>query len=207
MLENYEKDHNGVIKQINREPFHYDLEYVNKRYNTYSTNDIMSHLRLGYLIGSIGREPKSILDVGYGNGAFLKLASEKFKCYGHDISNYPTPDNVEFVGDIFNKQFDVICFFDVLEHYPDIYFIKDLQCNYIIISLPECHYFSDEWFENWKHRRPHEHLWHFNKHSLISFFNNNGYDCINISNIEDFIRKTNLPYSNILSGVFKKRDH
>ena len=203
MLENYEKDHNGIIKQIKYKPFQYNEEYSNI-YNSYGTNDVMSHLRLGYIIGSIGKEPESILDIGYGNGSFLKLASEKYKCFGHDISNYPTPENVKFVNDIFNEQFDVICFFDVLEHYADPYFIKDLNCNYIVISLPECHYFSDDWFKNWKHRREDEHLWHFNKESLISFFNYNGYSLINTSNIEDVVRKHNHPYSNILTGTFKK---
>ena len=32
-----------------------------------------------------------------------------------------------------------------------------------------------------------------------------GYDVINISNIEDTIRKNNEQYSNILSGIFKKK--
>lgn len=203
MLENYQIDKNGLIQQLNPNPRTYDQDYSNI-YNGYSTNDIMSYLRLGYIIGSIGRQPESILDIGYGNGSFLKLASEKIKCYGHDISNYPLPENVEFVDDIYNNKFDVICFFDVLEHFIDPYFIKDLNCNYIVISVPECHYFSDEWFKDWKHRRPDEHLWHFNKESLIKFFNYNGYNLINISNVEDIIRKNNKEYSNILSAVFKK---
>ena len=72
MLDNYEKDSNGVIFQKDREPFLYDYSYADN-YNTLPTNDIMSHLRLGYIIGSLGKMPESILDVGYGNGAFLNL--------------------------------------------------------------------------------------------------------------------------------------
>jgi hypothetical protein len=72
------------------------------------------------------------------------------------------------------------------------------------VSLPNCHYFSDEWFETWKHRRPNEHLWHFNETSLINFMNEIGYSKVNICNIEDTIRKHSHDYSNILTGIFKK---
>ena len=67
MLDNYEKDLNGVIKQINCTPFSYDYSYADN-YNTLPTNDIMSHLRLGYIVGSLGKMPESILDVGSGSG-------------------------------------------------------------------------------------------------------------------------------------------
>jgi hypothetical protein len=204
MLDNYEKDSNGVIFQKDREPFLYDYSYADN-YNTLPTNDIMSHLRLGYIVGSLGKMPESILDVGYGNGAFLNLAKNYSKCYGHDISHYPIPEGVEFVKDISEKHFDVITFFDVLEHFPNPYFLENLNCNYIVCSLPHCYYFSDEWFENWKHRKPNEHLWHFNQESLIRFFDAQGYSEVNTSNFEDIVRKNKEEYSNILSGVFKKR--
>ena len=91
-----------------------------------------------------------------------------------------------------------------LEHFEDISFVKDLPCSYVCISLPWCHYFSDEWFENWKHRRPDEHLWHFNRNSLNEFMQECGFESIATSNIEDIIRKNNEQYSNILTGIFEK---
>ena len=203
MLDNYEKDSNGVIKQINCSPFTYDYSYANN-YNTLPTNDIMSHLRLGYIVGSIGKMPESILDVGYGNGAFLNLAKESTTCYGHDISEYPIPEGVSFVNNILENYYEVISFFDVIEHFSNPYFLKDLNCKYIVCSLPHCHYFSDEWFEKWKHRKPNEHLWHFNETSLEQFFKVQGYNKINTSNFEDIVRKPEKGYSNILSGVFQK---
>ena len=42
-------------------------------------------------------------------------------------------------------------------------FVKKLKCKYILISVPCCHYYSDDWFKNWKHRRPDEHIFHFNE--------------------------------------------
>ena len=73
------------------------------------------------------------------------------------------------------------------------------------ISLPWCHNFSDEWFENWKHRRPDEHLWHFNQKSIEKFFNEMGFDMVVYSDIEDTIRKPSDEHPNILTCIFKKR--
>jgi hypothetical protein len=99
----------------------------------------------------------------------------------------------------------VISFFDVLEHFEEIDFVKDLDCNYVYISLPWCHNFSEEWFMDWKHRRPDEHLWHFNEKSIENFFNEMGYDMVDYSNVEDLIRVSGEEYPNILTCIFKKR--
>jgi len=207
MLQNYQKLENGIIKQIEKKSIiNYNYDYINNSYNTYGEAGLrMAHLRLGYLVGSLGFIPNSILDIGYGNGDFLKACSSIIKnCYGHDISKYPTPDKVTFVENPYEKEYDIVTFFDVLEHFDNIYDIQNLQTNYILISLPYCHYYNDEWFESWKHRRPDEHLWHFNNDSLITFMNELGYKCINTCNIEDTIRKNEFNSYNILTGIFKK---
>lgn len=206
MLENYEKLPNGVIKQIDVKEFNYGYEYSNHYNDLGELGKRMSYLRLGYVIGSIGHVPNSILDVGYGNGDFLNACKETVKkCYGHDVSDvYPVPSGVEYIDDIYDKEFDVVCFFDVLEHLEDIYEIKNLKAKYVVVSLPHCHYESDEWFANWKHRKPNEHLWHFNKESLINFMSEIGYTVINTSNVEDVIRKGVDSNPNILTAIFKR---
>ena len=208
MIDNYEQLSDGTIKQIHRKPFNYDYAYSD-HYNTleYAKNSLhLSYLRYAYIIGAIQKTKiNSILDVGYGNGDFLKIASNQIEyCYGYDISDYPTPENCTKVDSIFTKQVDIITFFDSLEHFEDISFVKNLQCNYICVSVPECHYFSDEWFENWKHRRPDEHLWHFNLTSITNFFDEMGFDLLNYSNIEDIIRKPTSLYPNILTVIAEK---
>ena len=206
MLENYDIDKNGIIFQINKNIITYDHDYVHLRYDTYGALNLsMSHLRIGNIIGSIGKIPESIIDIGYGNGAFLKTTTSIVKnCFGYDISGYPIPEGCEFVKDIFSRHFDVVSFFDSLEHHEDVYFLKNLDCNFVCISVPWCHNFSDEWFESWKHRRCNEHLWHFNDHSLVKFMKAQGYELLTVSNVEDTVRKSTLPYQNILTGVFKK---
>lgn len=208
MIDNYQILPNGLIKQINIKNTlqTYDKKYVDERYNQYGIKGYqMSGIRLGYLISSINKIPESILDVGYGNGDFLSLCSESnIKCYGNDISGYQLPPNVDFVDNIFNNYYEVISFFDVLEHFEEIDFIKNLNCKYIFISVPWCHNFNDEWFKNWKHRREDEHLWHFNEKSTVNFFEEMGYKLLSKSNVEDTIRKSTDDNENILTCIFEK---
>ncbi len=207
MLENYSKNVDGVVYQVDKNCIGYDKEYVNIRYVKYGElPTYMGYLRLGNIIGSLGRVPKSILDIGYGDGSFLKVCSDIIPgCYGYDISTYPIPNGCFPVKDFTEEFYDIITFFDSLEHFEDIEFVKDLKCNFICVSVPDCHYKNDQWFENWKHRRPDEHLWHFNKKSLCSFMERMGYSLVSASNIEDTIRKSKEEESNILTCIFEKR--
>jgi hypothetical protein len=206
MLENYNINNDGLIYQVDKEEFTYDKTYVKERYDTYGElNNYMSNLRLGYIFGSINEPIKSILDVGYGNGSFLKTCKKIIpNCFGYDVTGYDIPEGCEFIEDWVNLNVDVITFFDVLEHFEDPYVIKDLNAKYVILSFPWCHYISDEWFENWKHRRPNEHLWFFNEKNIYNFAKSTGYEVINYSNVEDTIRGNNSNKENILTVCLKK---
>ena len=209
-IDNYKKLENGIIQQLNVNKITYNYDYSNQ-YNVYNEKSIyFSYLRLGVLLGAIGKIPETLLDVGYGNGDFLKVASTAIKkCYGSDISDYPIPNNCIKTDLLTNTHYDVICFFDSLEHFDDIEFIHKLNCEYIFISVPWCHNYSNNWFLNWYHRKPNEHLWHFNERSLKQFFEKYGFDCIYTSNHEDIIRINNESkyYPNILSCVFKNKNN
>ena len=174
MLENYSKNIDGIVYQVDKQHIDYDKDYVNTRYVKYGElPTYMGYLRLGNIIGSLNRVPKSILDVGYGDGSFLKVCSNIVpECYGYDISTYPIPNGCTQVGSITENFYDVITFFDSLEHFEDIEFVRDLKCSAVCISVPHCHYRNDEWFENWKHRRPNEHLWHFDidQNLLVKYY-------------------------------------
>lgn len=210
MIENYKRDQFGVVHQINKNKFNYNTEYITQSYCSVEmkhATEIMSNLRLGYIAGIVGDNNISILDVGYGNGAFLKSAQKYFRsCGGYDvIDNTFLPDGVVREDSITNNYYDVVTFFDSLEHCNNLNFVADIPCSYIVISVPWCHYVSDQWFTQWKHRKPDEHLHHFNSISLTNFMDSMGFDYINSCNIEDVIRTPvdNLP--NILTAAFSKR--
>ena len=209
MLDNYELTQDGTIKQIESKPFEYNLAY-SSNYSNLAGRQAMANLRLGYIVGSIGHIPKSIMDVGYGNGDFLNACRGFIEnLYGNDIEPaYPLESDISFVKEVTSQYAEVITFFDCLEHFPDIEFVKDLKCKYVIVSLPWCtNGLDDAWFANWKHRKPDEHLYHFTEKSLQAFMDRQGYDQINHCNIEDAIRKDKALNPNILTGCFKKRNY
>jgi hypothetical protein len=207
MIDNYTITPDGVIKQINITPFNYDINYSDSRYSIFNDRGNILNLRLGYIIGSIGKIPSSLMDVGYGNGDFLNSCKDFIpRLYGNDIQPaYPLKDGIQFVGDITKQEVEVITFFDSLEHFPDIEWVKELKCNYVIISLPWCYNGrDDEWFQNWKHKKPDEHLYHFNEKSLKKFMKRQGFKMINYCNLEDKIRIDKNLSPNILTACFKK---
>lgn len=218
MIRGYKKHDNGVIKQLHPSLYRYDKKYVKDRYDSYGIScDMMSYLRLGYIMGSIERPIISVLDVGYGNGSFLKVCKQaNIETYGTDISNYELKygDFVKF-DKIFDNNYDLITFFDSLEHFHKLDFLSNLQCNYVCISVPYCHYNQiyandhingDKYFKNWKHRRPDEHIWHFNDEALINLMDSHGYNIVSMSTIEDIIRKPSDQFPNILTAIFKKNE-
>jgi SAM-dependent methyltransferase len=208
MLEGYERLPNGVIRQLNPVKIEYDEAYSAAYNGLGEKANYMAYLRLGILLGVLGKSPRRLLDVGYGNGAFLRAASKAIAhCAGCDLSPYPVPEGCERVASPSDGAWDVVCFFDSLEHFDDISIVSNLRTEYVFIAVPWCHYVDDAWFARWHHRKPNEHLWHFDKAALLAFFAEHGYACVYSSNAEDAIRQNPsvgaLP--NILSAIFKRR--
>ena len=208
-MEGYTVDANGTVHQNTwfNAPVVYDVNYVRQRYDTYGDkNEKMSQIRFNNIVKNIGRVPYTILDVGYGNGSFLKHCKQYCVAYGNDISGYPIPEGCTFEANIFEKEWDVVCMFDVIEHMEDPFIIKNLKTTYLTITIPLCHYnkFGENWFMNWKHRRPDEHLWHYDESSLVKFAQTCGYNLVNLSHVEDEIRKPEFTLPNTLTGIFKK---
>ncbi len=208
MLNGYSVDKNGVIKQADGNRIVYDLEYVHSRYSFNKNVPSMSCLRLGYIMSRLETGVGTLLDVGYGNGDFLRTAERAgFTVAGYDVDPAFPLEGIQRVDSLFSGPWDLVTFFDSLEHFEDIYSLRDLQARYILVSVPWCHYKSDSWFENWKHRRPGEHIWHFNEKALELFFADLGYRLIEVSAIEDAIRKGTGPQTepNILTGLFERK--
>lgn len=208
MLDNYDINKDGLIFQKEKQKFIYNEDYIKERYDTYGNlNSYMSYLRYGNMVDHIDEKINKILDIGYGNGSFLKFCEKIIdECYGYDISGYPLPYNVKFCENWLVEYFDVVTLFDVIEHFEDPYILKNLNTKYIVISTPWCHNLSDEWFENWKHRRPNEHLWFFNDNNIENFAKSINCEIIHSSNIEDMIRNKINGLENILTVILKKNN-
>lgn len=208
----YTIDNYGVINQVDPKPYLYDQEYVacydGPEYQRQS--DLLQALRLGFVVGTHGSIPFSLLDFGCGNGAFLKFAKQLVTdCTGLDITGVQI-EGVKVLTDrhdAIRTSFDVITFWDVLEHLQDLSFLRQLSANLLVISLPYCHYPSQgqEWFDTkYKHRKPDEHVRHFTPNSLKLLLRDHGWVTVATSTHEDLVRKSTHGLANIISMAFKR---
>jgi SAM-dependent methyltransferase len=106
-----------------------------------------------------------VLDVGYGNGSFLKHARRHgMRVHGIDVHGedfgVPTVDVDTTIV------FDLICFFDSLEHFPQFGALSGLRAANAIVSLPAVPYFLLDSPGRWRHYKPGEHLHYFSPESL-----------------------------------------
>lgn len=203
----YEVDKYGVIVQTDHRPYAYTPQY-SAVYDTpdyRKQSDFLQALRLGFACAAHGKPIRSILDVGYGNGAFLDHAANLIPTtYGYDITGVELERSYQ-VPEIIKA--DVITMWDVLEHFPDIQFVETLPCETLVVSLPYCHMITQgvEWFNDvYKHRKPDEHIRHFNEYSLELQLLALGWKKVAVSNHEDMVRKSAHGLQNILSMAFKK---
>lgn len=211
MTPDYDIDPNhGFLKQtrIFNKPMVYDREYIAQRYDTYTTNELMSMLRLDLIKDHCGRI-NSIFDFGYGNGAFLNQCQhDGIQSFGYDINQYPIPEGCIFTSHD-NLTFDVVTMFDVLELLNEDeqrHMLGTLNCKWLVISVPWCHAMELgwEWFSQWRHRRPDEHLAGFGVASLCSLLKVYKYVPVFVGCPEDAIRKPTDHLPNILTVVFKR---
>ncbi len=203
----YTIDSFGVITQVDHRPFTYDPTYsaIYDKEQYKRGSELLQALRLGFVLGVHGRPIKTLMDVGYGNGAFINSVKGHIPfVYGCDITGVPL-DGAYLMPEFIKAE--VYTFWDVLEHFPDCTFLEDLNCETICISLPYCHYHTEGlgWFEQYHHLKPDEHIRHFNPWSLAAFMNQYGWKQVAQSGHEDIIRRGKNGLQNILSMGFKRK--
>lgn len=202
----YEIDQYG-IHQLNPEPFTYDHSYVHT-YNTEAYkrgSDMLNAMRFAWAQGVHGSDVLSIHDHGYGNGDFMLMAIQSgCKVMGSDVTGIKVV-GCEIVP--FNTAANVWTFWDCIEHIPDWSFLWTARCETICISLPWCwHEPGTEWFDSiYKHRKPNEHVHHFNAITLSAMMERYGWHHVALSTHEDIIRKSTHGLPNILSMAFKRK--
>lgn len=211
MLKGYIIDEQtGAVRQDTLQPtVVYDANYVS-HYNKLPVK-AMSLLRWDVVkraLIPLDIHRANVLDFGCGNGAFLNEVQEHgAHAFGYDIAQFPLPEGVFRLDDaaVSKMDFDLVTFFDSIEHVEDpLGTLKRLNTTAVAISLPWCHAHTlgDEWFAKWKHRKPGEHLWHFDAASLCRLAELAGFRPMFIGNPEDAIRQPVEKLPNILTGVF-----
>ncbi len=171
----------------------------------------------------------SILDVGCGNGLFLKSLPNRYKKHGVEIdrkaASVAQASGAEiFVGDFTNmqisKKFDVIVSWHVIEHIvnPNAFMKKVSELlkpeGTFLCSTPNAHCLGMHFGKtDWFHLDAPRHITLFNKRSLKLIAENNGLVCERIiSNYWEFpldtfwsLKSTLLSIPMILMYPFMKR--
>jgi hypothetical protein len=135
----------------------------------------MSNLRWTFIQSTLGLPAASrILDVGYGNGAFLKRArAADMAIFGVDLHNEDF--GVPVVDFDTPQDYDLVCFFDSLEHFPDFAPILRLRARNVVVSIPYTPDFILTAPTKWRHFKPGEHLHYFSRSSLDMFMRDWGF--------------------------------
>ena len=198
----------GTIAAVNRRTTaQYDAAYVAARYERYQTTRPMSMLRLSalhavlHLYESLEKGEEKVqrgplLDVGYGNGDFIRVArSNGWDAYGNDVNltEYPGVRRMDLPNKPgFPYRYRVITFFDALEHFEDL--MEARWCSHasdwLFLSFPAIPD-SFPFDKSWKHYRPGEHHLHFQPSGLERIFSHNGRiaEIVYQGSPEDTIRK------------------
>lgn len=179
-----------LISQRNRvTTARYDAEYVATRYEKYSTTESMSRLRATLvetvltLHDSLPRglcvpERGRLLDVGYGNGSFIReMYSRGWGAYGNDVNPTPYKGVTQVPLPMEDgARYKAITFFDALEHFEELQEVRKVASftDWIFLSFPTVPLDFPDKATQWKHYRPGEHHFHFNTQSVLSLFSGGG---------------------------------
>ena len=111
---------------------------------------------------------KRVLDYGCGPSWFRAWRPSNICVDSFDVGNYPQTG-------INEMEYDLICFWDSLEHIPnlnDIFWLL-LRTKYVVVSIPIKP--DGIFMKDWKHYRPYEHLHYFSLKTLDGFFVRHGF--------------------------------
>ena len=131
----------------------YDQHYVAQRYDRYKTTDAMSELRLRMLEHNLylhetleaghrfGVQKGPLLDVGYGNGSFIRRCLvNRWDAYGCDVNEteYEGVRRIYSTAVNHGPRWRAVTFFDSLEHFETFDWIRQVADNadWILVSAP-----------------------------------------------------------------------
>jgi len=136
--------------------------------NLYKTVETGNHIHPGLL-----------LDVGYGNGDFIRVCQAYgWTSFGNDVNptRYLGVCQVPLPGPDNPTRYQVVTFFDALEHFENLKQVRRLShyTEWIIASFPTIPPEFPYKTEGYKHYRPGEHHLFFQPTSLETIFSVQG---------------------------------
>lgn len=139
-----------------------------------------------------------LLDYGCASGAFHQSSKNGFKAEGYDV-NKSYGFNQTPVG-----YFNIVTMWDSIEHMHEPWtWIKEHMPQWLFLSTPNLESVKGPVSE-WKHYRPSEHVYYFDRHSLAFHLDAAGYDIVEFNYEEGDLRDPANPEA-VITCVAKLR--
>lgn len=127
-------------------------------------------------------EAVTLLDVGIGDGAFLRALEgvRWIQRFGADVN----PAGIAYLeehgqlGSIDDDQYDVVTFWDSLEHIRDPRWALRSAAHVALVSIPI--FANVEHVLASRHYRPDEHCWYFTRAGFCAFADREGFDVVDV---------------------------
>ena len=148
---------------------HYDITYYDNLLRAYSaTARQISDIRWEF-ISSL--RPKTVLDYGCGVGWFRAFKPDGVEVDTFDIGPFTQTG-------IRREAYDVVCFYDVLEHIPDWDTIRPVieKATYVAGTVPIL--VNGQVLSSWKHYKPGEHFYYWSEEGFEEAMNEVGLEKI-----------------------------
>lgn len=141
----------------------------------------------------------ALLDYGCASGAFHIASRNGYATYGYDINPHCG------FSEIPNRKIDILTMWDSFEHVPDpVGLIKSFDPEWIFLSTPNLESVCGD-IRKWKHYRPYEHIYYFDRYSLSVILDSIGYEIIEENFEEGALRDPKCPEAIITIAARKKR--
>jgi len=136
--------------------------------------------------------PKTVLDYGCGIGWFKVFAPESVEVDTYDVMGVPQTG-------ITKDSYDVVCLWDVLEHFESVCELEELleMTSTIALTIPVVDKTTD--LNSWKHFKPREHKFYFTRETLILLFKNYNFELVYEGTPEC------PPREDILTAIFRRK--
>lgn len=149
----------------------YSIDYIENMLRMYAASaETICRIRWDWIAEC---NAKTVLDYGSGCGFFRAWRPDSV----YAMDSYDVVSGALQTG-IRRKKYDLVCFYDILEHLDGFSEIKKILENtqYVAVTVPIK---PDEVkLETWVHWKPQEHLVLFTEKMLLTLFKNFGFNCI-----------------------------